>query len=72
MTQITHTLILNETNDHIQYWRSLWPREVGDIITYEGNKFKVIDVYDTKELAGMTFRFLPGQRIFNHYKELFF
>jgi uncharacterized protein (UPF0128 family) len=67
----THTLILSKNNQHIKYWESKWPREVGDIISFEGSKYKVVELLKDKDEARMSFAFLPGQRIFEHYRELF-
>jgi len=68
---MTHTLIIRHDNQHITYWASKWPREIGDVINFDGNKYKVIDVLASRDQALMTFNFLPGKSIFEHFKNLF-
>lgn len=69
---MTHTLILRNDNRHITYWKSKWNREVGEIINFDGNKYKVVEVLKNKDEALMTFTFLKGKRLFERYKSLFF
>lgn len=69
---MTHTLILRNDNRHITYWASKWDREVGDIINFDGNKYKVIEILPNKDQARLTFQYLKGAQLFGRYKELFF
>ena len=67
-----NTIILSEDNKQLQLWVSKFDKNIGDIINFQGKKFKVVDTNEEKIQLKMVFQYYNKTGLFKKYEDQFF
>ena len=70
--QMKNTIILSEDNKQLQLWVSKFDKNIGDIINFQGKKFKVVDTNEEKIQLKMVFQYYNKTGLFKKYEDQFF
>ena len=70
--QMKNTIILSEDNKQLQLWVSKFDKNIGDIINFQGKKFKVVDTNEEKIQLKYIFKFYNKTGLFKKYEDQFF